>query len=145
MSIRADDWSAIAKHTLDAFQQWIADGSAGDWQVEEPNYEGVRIRTQDSWLLLRSSLHDPLLVVNAESDVAGGAWRLACAAARVTAASCAVAARRCQATAGKAAGVLRGAGPGGGPGGAQEAASPVVNGGRSRAICRPSELVASSL
>lgn len=29
------------------------------------------------WLLLRASLHDPLLVLNVESDVAGGASRIA--------------------------------------------------------------------
>ena len=41
------------------------------------NYEGVRIscaeENQKGWFLLRMSLHDPVLPLNVESEVKGGA------------------------------------------------------------------------
>ena len=46
----------------------------------EPNYEGVRIACtapdERGWLLLRQSLHDPVLPLNIESDVDGGVGRI---------------------------------------------------------------------
>lgn len=50
------------------------------WQQVEPNYEGVRIACtapdERGWLLLRQSLHDPVLPLNIESDVDGGVSRI---------------------------------------------------------------------
>ena len=41
--------------------------------VAQPSYEGVRLTLPgQGWLLLRLSLHDPLLPLNVESDVPGG-------------------------------------------------------------------------
>lgn len=46
------------------------------WNVEPKNYEGVRISFDENngngWLLLRLSLHDPLLPLNIESNTPGG-------------------------------------------------------------------------
>lgn len=46
------------------------------WQAEQTNYEGIRINTNvengDGWFLLRMSVHDPILVLNCESNSAGG-------------------------------------------------------------------------
>lgn len=47
------------------------------WSVEETNYEGYRVNVDEGngksgWLLLRQSLHDPLLALNIESDVENG-------------------------------------------------------------------------
>lgn len=46
------------------------------WKVVEPNYEGVRVSCtkpeERGWFLLRLSLHDPVMPLNIESDVAGG-------------------------------------------------------------------------
>jgi phosphomannomutase len=46
------------------------------WTLQEPNYEGIRIRCsnprENGWFLLRLSLHDPLMPLNIESDVEGG-------------------------------------------------------------------------
>ncbi|WAW14020.1 phosphomannomutase/phosphoglucomutase [Peptostreptococcus equinus] len=51
-----------------------------DWEIVEPNYEGVRVKSnknnQQGWFLLRSSLHEPLLVLNIESDVENGSKAL---------------------------------------------------------------------
>jgi phosphomannomutase len=50
------------------------------WSVVPNNYEGVRIRCQNpdeqGWCLLRLSLHDPVLPLNVEADVAGGVDRI---------------------------------------------------------------------
>lgn len=46
------------------------------WSLVEPNYEGVRVSCsnadEDGWLLLRMSLHDPVMPLNIESNVEGG-------------------------------------------------------------------------
>lgn len=47
------------------------------WKVEKENYEGFRVSVDEGdgkagWLLLRQSLHDPLLPLNVESEVSGG-------------------------------------------------------------------------
>ena len=46
------------------------------WSVEEPNYEGIRVKCSDpsekGWFLIRLSLHDLLMPLNIESDVEGG-------------------------------------------------------------------------
>jgi len=50
-------------------------------QLEESNYEGVRINFNDNnykgWLLLRMSVHDPILPLNIESDIIGGTKNIA--------------------------------------------------------------------
>ena len=51
------------------------------WSLQEPNYEGIRIRCsgprENGWFLLRLSLHDPLMPLNIESDVEGGVKAIA--------------------------------------------------------------------
>ena len=46
------------------------------WQIAPDNYEGIRINFDDNngcgWLLLRLSVHDPILPLNIESDRIGG-------------------------------------------------------------------------
>lgn len=63
----------------------MTSGKHADWALEPVNYEGWRVVVDEGsgrqgWLLLRQSLHDPLLVLNVESEVKGG---VAVAAARV--------------------------------------------------------------
>lgn len=57
----------------------VQDGAGGqsNWSLEPVNYEGWRVAVDEGdghrgWLLLRQSLHDPLLVLNVESDKQGG-------------------------------------------------------------------------
>lgn len=51
------------------------------WQVVENNYEGVRVSCrgefEKGWFLLRLSLHDPVLPLNIESEMAGGVYTIA--------------------------------------------------------------------
>lgn len=47
-----------------------------DWKIVEPNYEGLRVSCtgefEQGWFLLRLSLHDPVMVLNIESNTFGG-------------------------------------------------------------------------
>lgn len=53
----------------------FAEGVDG-WETAPENFEGVRISTDEQkgggWFLLRVSVHDPVLVLNCESDIPGG-------------------------------------------------------------------------
>ena len=53
-----------------------------EWQASPDNREGVRITfnldgdVNNAWFQLRMSVHDPIMVLNAESDVSGGVRRM---------------------------------------------------------------------
>ena len=53
-----------------------------EWQMAPDNREGVRITfnldggVNNAWLQLRMSVHDPVMVLNAESDIPGGVKRI---------------------------------------------------------------------
>ncbi len=77
---QAPDFQAQGAAVLDKFEAWVEAGAggAGGWAMEAENWEGWRVAVDEGegrrgWVLLRSSLHDPLLVLNVESDVPGGA------------------------------------------------------------------------
>lgn len=63
---------------MDAFKAYIK--QTEDLTVEENNLEGVRVNTSgkygSGWMLLRMSLHEPLLVLNLESDQMGSIKQL---------------------------------------------------------------------
>ena len=65
---------------LEQFHSWVQAGAGGakGWTLEEENHEGWRVSIEEGqdkrgWVLLRASLHDPLLVLNVESDLPNGA------------------------------------------------------------------------
>lgn len=67
------------QRALKEFHNWIQAGAGGSkgWALEEENHEGWRVSVDEGdgklgWLLLRASLHDPLLVLNVESDIPKG-------------------------------------------------------------------------
>ena len=74
IKIAAEDFKPYGNDAIAALQRFAEDQPG--WQVVPKNYEGVRIACQspeeDGWLLLRLSLHDPVLPLNIESNVAGG-------------------------------------------------------------------------
>jgi phosphomannomutase len=45
--------------------------------VADDSREGVRVSDKSGWFLLRMSVHDPIMPLNIESDIAGGAKKLA--------------------------------------------------------------------
>jgi phosphomannomutase len=74
IKIMADDFKSYG---LDAIEQLqIFATSQSDWQIVPHNHEGIRIScpavAEDGWLLLRLSLHDPVMPLNIESNVVGG-------------------------------------------------------------------------
>ncbi|KAG2454732.1 hypothetical protein HYH02_000569 [Chlamydomonas schloesseri] len=99
--IQHADFKAVGGRVLAAFHDWVAaaaqaqaqghdgghEGGGGSgvvpaapatWSLESVNHEGWRVNMDEGqgrrgWLLLRQSLHDPLLVLNCESELPGGA------------------------------------------------------------------------
>lgn len=69
-----EDFRAYGEMVIQRVREYAArhDG----WKVVENNYEGVRISTDarngSGWFIIRLSVHDPVMALNAESDVNGG-------------------------------------------------------------------------
>lgn len=68
------DFKAYGAKVLDDMRAKFA--AQPGWTLVEPNYEGIRVSCrnadEDGWLLLRMSLHDPVMPLNIESNVEGG-------------------------------------------------------------------------
>jgi phosphomannomutase len=78
MKITTDDFQAYGNRVIDRMHAFAT--SQSDWQIVPNNYEGVRVacasEVEAGWFLLRLSLHDPVIPVNIESNVAGGVDRI---------------------------------------------------------------------
>ena len=69
-TIKAEDFRNEGNKVLEALNGYVA--SVKGWEIESPNYEGVRVICDgDSWFLLRLSLHEPLLCLNIETGEKG--------------------------------------------------------------------------
>lgn len=69
------DYSSYGAAVVSDFAKFA--NSVEGWTLESENYEGFRVSVDEGggkagWLLLRPSLHDPLLPMNVESEVTGG-------------------------------------------------------------------------
>lgn len=73
MNILVDDFKTYGQKVIDDLNEYAV--KQDGWSLAENNYEGVRVNVKngDGWFLLRLSLHDPLLPLNIESNVCGGA------------------------------------------------------------------------
>ena len=69
--VLAEDFSAYAQTVLEYIEAEAP--KVPGWSLETPNYEGVRVNVPGGWFLIRKSLHDPVMPLNIESDIAGGA------------------------------------------------------------------------
>lgn len=71
--ILTEDTHATGAKVMEAFKLFIE--KTTDLSIEPANLEGVRVNTTGhygtGWMLLRMSLHEPLLVLNLESDQVG--------------------------------------------------------------------------
>ena len=69
-TIDAEDFKAYGETVLKAFENFAQEQIG--WTLAEPNYEGVRVNCNqdsgDGWILMRLSLHDPVIPLNIESD-----------------------------------------------------------------------------
>lgn len=74
IKIQTDDFKAHGNSVISKLEEFA--GQQTDWQIVPNNYEGIRIAlnspSEQGWLLLRLSLHDPVLPLNIESNVEGG-------------------------------------------------------------------------
>jgi len=72
--IRQEQFKEYGLMVLDEFKEFAKQEET--FHIVNPNYEGVRISFDDEevkgWLLLRMSLHDPLLPMNIEANKEGG-------------------------------------------------------------------------
>ena len=79
LKIRRDDFRSYGNTIIEALN--LAARTNTGWRMADDNREGIRIFFDDpaenGWFLLRLSVHDPIIPINIESDVAGGAKRIA--------------------------------------------------------------------
>jgi phosphomannomutase len=78
IKITSEDFKSIGNQTIEQMQIFAT--SQADWKIVPNNHEGVRVSCmaegEDGWFLLRLSLHDPVIPVNIESNIAGGVDRI---------------------------------------------------------------------
>ncbi|WP_101772809.1 phosphohexomutase domain-containing protein [Peptostreptococcus faecalis] len=76
--INREDFKSYGQEILNDFKLFVSEQV--DWKEVQKNYEGVRVDCLDNfeqgWLLIRMSLHEPILVLNVESDKNGGCEKI---------------------------------------------------------------------
>ncbi len=76
LKVQGEDFANTAKQTIEHVMEFASEHE--DWHIAPDNREGVRIsfdvdgELNSAWFLLRLSVHDPVMPLNAESDVPGG-------------------------------------------------------------------------
>lgn len=74
LKIKTEDYRGYGNLVLKDLENYVK-GLQG-FSIVKNNYEGIRVNCDnnngDGWLLLRLSLHEPLLALNIESDLEGG-------------------------------------------------------------------------
>lgn len=79
LQILEPDFKTHGNGVIQQLQTFVANQPG--WVLVPNNYEGVRVACsvpeEDGWFLLRLSLHDPVLPLNVESNVAGGVANIA--------------------------------------------------------------------
>ncbi len=72
--ITCEDFKSYGNAVLDNFVAYF--GSKDGWKIANDNRDGIRISADkengDGWILLRLSVHDPVMPFNAESNSQGG-------------------------------------------------------------------------
>ena len=73
-TIKGDNFAEYGKQVLTDFEAFAEKDPR--FHIVSPNYEGVRISFDDDevqgWMLVRMSLHDPVIPINLEAQAAGG-------------------------------------------------------------------------
>jgi phosphomannomutase len=79
LKILATEAQGYGAEVMQRLQTFVA--TQVDWAVVPNTYEGVRVSCRDpqesGWFMVRMSLHDPVLPLNIESNVAGGVAKIA--------------------------------------------------------------------
>ena len=72
--INEDDFKAYGNKVIEELELYASKNK--DMRIADDNREGIRINFDSAkmkgWLLLRLSVHDPIMPLNIESDVEGG-------------------------------------------------------------------------
>ncbi len=78
LKIKVEDFKIYGNNIINKLEEFA--NKQNDWEIVPNNYEGVRISckssTEDGWLLLRLSLHDPVIPLNIESNVNQGVKKI---------------------------------------------------------------------
>merc|ERR1719498_1144515 len=85
LKIFDEDFKATGARLVRALEEEVLKGDAGAFTDASPvavNHEGYRVRVDEGggkfgWFLLRQSLHDPVCVLNFESETRGGVKKMA--------------------------------------------------------------------
>ena len=82
LPLTAADFKTAGGLVVDGFAAEVNGGGFPGWRSAADNHEGFRACVDEGggragWALLRQSLHDPLLVLNVESEAPGGAAAIA--------------------------------------------------------------------
>ena len=79
--INVDDFKAYGNEVIDSLSSYAKNNAS--WRIADDNREGIRVFFDEDgfegWLLLRLSVHDPIMPLNIESDVEGGCKKIAVA------------------------------------------------------------------
>ncbi len=79
LKIKNDDFQTYGQEIIEKLTAFALQHP--DWQIVPQTYEGIRVScpstTEQGWFLLRLSLHDPVIPLNIESNVAGGVNKIA--------------------------------------------------------------------
>ena len=76
LKVQGEDFTNTARQLIEHVLEYASEHE--DWHIAPDNREGVRIsfdidgELNSAWFLLRLSVHDPVMPLNAESDVPGG-------------------------------------------------------------------------
>lgn len=74
LKINTENFKEYGNNVIEKLKEFAT--TQENWQLVPNNYEGVRISCQspdeNGWLLLRLSLHDPVIPINIESNISGG-------------------------------------------------------------------------
>ncbi|GFP75171.1 phosphomannomutase/phosphoglucomutase [Clostridium fungisolvens] len=74
VKIKTEEFSSYGSQVISGLRNYVS--NIPGWSIEDKNYEGIKINCDkangDGWLLLRMSLHEPVLPINIESDSKGG-------------------------------------------------------------------------
>lgn len=72
IKINCDNFRKYGESIIEDLKEYIC--KIDGWSIEPKNYEGIKINcnNESGWFLLRLSLHEPVFVLNIESDVKDG-------------------------------------------------------------------------
>jgi phosphomannomutase len=79
LKINTEDFKSYGNQVINDLAEFVH--SQADWEIVQPNYEGIRVacnsEKEKGWFLLRLSLHDPVIPLNIETNIAGGIAQIA--------------------------------------------------------------------